>query len=598
MIEPRWYQKAAHNAAIAFIKKTTAPCLIDAATGAGKSIIVAMLARTLYRISGGKHVLCLVPNSDLVTQNREKYLLTGEPASVYSASAGGKCLRHPVVFGTPGTVKSAIHRLAHQLCAVVLDEAHLLTPTVKWIIEEAQKINPNLRVIGLSATPYRLGEGYIYKLDVNGKPNSEEAARDPYFVQLVYKIGAHQLIDEGFLTRPVIGAIGAQSYDTSGMVLNSRNQWNAADVDRAFVGHGRKTAAIVADVVAQSRDRNGVMLFAATVQHAQEIMASLPPGLSRMIGGDINTGKEDRKRLVADYKERRFKYLVSVGTMTTGVDFTHVDVIAILRKTESVSLLQQIIGRGLRIDPDKTDLLVLDYAENLETHCPDGDLFNPEIKAHMSNGGGGSIACVCPDCGTENNFSARKNDEEFQVDEFGYFIDLAGGQIQTESGPMPAHYGRRCQALHRVAGEYHQCGYRWTEKKCGNCGEGNDIAARYCSSCKAELVDPNEKLKIEFKQMKRDPTRLQTDLVLEWECRPVVARSGKECIRADYKTPYRQFSIWYHPYATSGKRYAEYRQFFEATDNGATMPKTITYRKDPESGFFTAHNYGAPHDEI
>ena len=64
--------------------------------------------------------------------------------------------------------------------------------------------------------------------------------------------------------------------------------------------------------------------------------------------------------------------------LTTGFDASHVDVIAILRATESVGLMQQIIGRGLRIDAGKKDCLVLDYAENIERHCPDGDVFNPE----------------------------------------------------------------------------------------------------------------------------------------------------------------------------------------------------------------------------
>ena len=102
------------------------------------------------------------------------------------------------------------------------------------------------------------------------------------------------------------------------------------------------------------------MLFAATVRHAEEVMASLPPDLSAMITGD--TPKGERASIIARFKARRIKYLVNVAVLTTGFDAPHVDVIAILRKTESVGLLQQIIGRGLRLHDDKRDCLVLDYA--------------------------------------------------------------------------------------------------------------------------------------------------------------------------------------------------------------------------------------------
>ena len=591
----RPYQQAAVDATLAWVKKSTDACLIESATGSGKSLIVAELAARLHKMSGGKHVMCLAPNSDLITQNREKYLATGNPASIYSASAGGQCLRHAVVFGTPGTVKKAAARIGSRFCAVIVDECHGLTPTIRFIIDEMRKGNDKLRVIGLSATPYRLGSGYVYRMDESGRPNSEERARDPYFTARVFCIQARQLIAEGYLTPPVIGDIGAEHYDTSGLELNKRNQFYADAVDRAFVGRGRKTSAIVEDVVRQSSGRNGVMLFAATVQHAKEIMESLPPSLSRMIGGDINTAKDARKRLVADFKARKYKYLVSVGTMTTGVDFTHVDVIAILRKTESVSLLQQIIGRGLRLDECKDDCLVLDYAENIETHCPDGDLFAPEIKASYSASESVPLTCTCPDCNTENEFSARKNDEGYEIDDYGYFVDLDGVQIETEHGPMPAHFGRRCQALRRThGGQYEQCGYRWTSKACPHCDADNDIAARYCKTCKGEIIDPNEKLSIDFKKMKRDPTILQTDEVLAMVHKPVTTRAGMDCIVVTFSTPYRNFDVWLHPYVQGGKLYAQYHQWLELDGN---PPETVTYIKDAESSFYTIHGYNRPADE-
>jgi DNA repair protein RadD len=187
------------------------------------------------------------------------------------------------------------------------------------------------------------------------------------------------------------------------------------------------------------------MWFAATVQHAQEIMASLDPANARMIGGQINTNKAERAKLVSDFKAQRFRHLVSVGTMTTGVDFTHVDCIAILRATESVSLLQQIIGRGLRMHEGKADCLVLDYGGNIDKHCPDADLFRPEIKAQYQSASEGTIEAECEECGYTNTFSPRPNEGDWPIDKHGYFVDLDGSRLTNNDGKeIPAHFGRRC----------------------------------------------------------------------------------------------------------------------------------------------------------
>jgi len=594
----RPYQVEAFDAVMDWVRQSIDPCLLEAATGSGKSWIIAAIAERLQEISGGKHVLCLAPNADLVKQNREKYLTTGEPASVFSASAGGRCLRHPVVFGTPGTVVGNIQAFSSRFCAVVIDECHVITPTIKRIIEGMREGNPYLRVIGLSATPYRLGEGYVYQIDELGNLKGDGCCKDPYFTKKVHTIPAGMLIEQGYLTKPVIGSIGTDQYDTSGLVMNNSGKWKQSSVDQAFIGHGRKTAAVVSDVVSQSKDRPGVMLFAATVEHAKEVMASLPASLSRMIGGDINTSKKERTKLVEDFKAKKFKYLVSVQTMTTGVDFVHVSVIAILRATESVSLLQQIIGRGLRIDQGKDEVLILDYAENIERHCSDGDIFDPDITASMTSSEKIYLDAECAECGAVNKFSARKNPEQLAHNKYGYFVDLAGKEIDTDHGPMPAHHGRRCQGLIKSNHTHVQCPHRWTFKECMQCGEGNDIAARYCSECRNELIDPNEKLRIDFKRFKKDPTQIQTDRVIDMDVNPVVTRSGKECLVANFVTEWRSFSVWLHPEVKGGRLYAEYIQFMDATMSGVEKPETVTYHKDTKSGFYNIHDYGRQTDEV
>jgi len=298
------------------------------------------------------------------------------------------------------------------------------------------------------------------------------------------------------------------------------------------------------------------------------------------------TPKAERDSILRRFKAFGIKYLVNVSVLTTGFDAPHVDVIALLRKTESVGLLQQIVGRGLRISPEKTDCLVLDYTTNLEDHCPDGDIFSPEIHAGKAKEGAGGMSCTCPECDYENSFSAKPDMLENAHDINGYCVDLAGRRIETEWGPLPAHYGRRCWGQVKVGPAYERCGYRWTFKPCPHCEAENDISARYCSTCKGELVDPNEKLAIEFKAMKKDPTRPQTDVVTSVLFSPGVSQRGNKTMRADWVTPYRKFSTWHRPEATDSLGIKDWIAFAQATADGTEAPETVSYRKDGETGFY------------
>lgn len=564
-INLRDYQQEAHGAAMDWLRKSIEPCLIEAATGAGKSLIIAAIAHDLHKVSG-KNILCIAPSAELVEQNHQKYLMTGEKSSLFSAALGMKCLKNPVVFGTPQTIKNKISRFGNRFCAVVVDEAHGITPTIKFIIDRLRESNPNLRVLGLTATPSRLGEGYIYKLDENDRPTGAE---DAYFSKKVYTVEARTLIDRGYLTRPVVGAINSGHYDTLDIDLKDK-----AQIDRAYHGHGRKTAAIIADVIAQARDRKGVMIFAATVQHAQECMASLPPELSAIVTGKTN--KLERASILRRFKSGQLKYLVNVAVLTTGFDAPHVDLIALLRATESVTLLQQIIGRGLRVCDGKEDCLILDYAQNIERHCPDGDLFSPVVKQRKAKDGEGIIEATCELCNTINTFSARPNPDLFSVDVNGYFIDLLGNRVAGDHGPIPAHFGRRCQGMRLVTGGVlEQCQHRWTSKECPHCKADNDIAARYCCECNGEIIDPNEKLVMEYQAMMSDPYSIRCEEVLSVEARPSISQKGNECLKVSFTTPHNSFTVWFSHKMRRHKMFIEYLMNKE--------PSTVTYRKDPES---------------
>jgi len=577
----RPYQQQAVDDAIQWLKTSKEYGLIEAFTAAGKSMIVAEIARIVTGMTG-KKVLVLQPNKELLQQNAAKYRLTGEPCSLFSASAGSRSVRHNVVFGTALTVKNKLQSFCEKFCLVILDEADAsLTPTILSIIEDMRTKNPNLRVMGLTSSPYKLGHGYIYGMDINGKPMPEDKAKKPFFAKQIVHISGRDLLDQGYVSPIIIGAINEQ-YDTSMLKVNSMGKFTTQSVDQAFVGMGRKTSAIIGDVVNQARDRKSVLIFAATHKHGEEIMASLPSGNSAIVT-DKTTASE-REGIVRAFTDCRLKYLVNVQVFTRGTDFPKLDVIALLRATESSALLHQIIGRGVRIAPGKKDCLLLDYAGNIDNHHPDGDLFNPEIKAWGDKESGKPVIAICPRCNTENEFSARKNDDGFAIDDAGYFIDLMGERINTDFGPMPAHHGRRCYGQTLVKGEFVRCGYFWSHKECPECFEKADITARYCPNGH-ELINPNDKLIGDFVPEKRDPYAIQTDKVLAWHHKKTKTKRQEDMLVVDWITEYRKFPIFYLV------RRPEYGELMKATNGGELMPQSITYLKDRKSGFFRVLGY-------
>ena len=603
----RDYQQECVDVAIEWIKSRKDSAILDLATGAGKSHVIAALAEWFNQRTG-KKVLCLAPSKELVAQNHAKFISTGTPASIFCASIN-KSLAHNIVFGSPQTVLNSIDKFDDEFCLVIIDEAHNISPTIKNIVGEISRKQKHLRVIGLTATPYRMGDGYIYQYGQDGSP--VEAARDPYFHQMIYRVPAQNLIDRGFLTPPTTGQTHAEKYDTSELQINSLGQFSADTVERAFEGRGRITAAIVADIVEMSRGRRGVIIFAATVHHAHEVLESLPPELSAIVHG--GTKKKDRESIIEKFKQKRIKYLVNVAVLTTGFDAPHIDVVAFMRATESASLMQQMIGRGLRLDEGKADCLVLDYAGNIERHCPDGDLFNPEIKVSFK-GESEPAQIECPACASINLFGLRKNPDKFEIDKNGYFIDLAGNRIvdPDTQKEYPAHYGRRCFGQIITGKIASRCEYRWSSKDCPECGHHNDIAARYCESCKTELIDPNEKLRIDFKRMKSDPYTVSTDKVLSWRVQERQSKAGNTTLRIDYTTDYADFAIWYTPdskmqkarflwadlcIACVNRPVKTVAEFVDLVNSfEAERPKTITARKDRDSKFYEAYGHNRPED--
>ena len=590
MITLRPYQQEAVDKTIEWIKKSTLPCLTEMSVGAGKSIYLAEVARIIHGMSG-KRVLCLAPRSELVIQNHSKYKGLGLEASIYSASAGQKNLRHPVVFATPMTFKKVAKRIGSEFAAVIIDECEGTTPVIRQIIEDMRLGNPNLRVIGTTGTPFTTNDGYVYSEDENGRALPDSLARDPYYAKKLYTVSTRQLLDEGYLTPAIVGETGRESYDALELTPNKVGNFKPEDIDKVFVGHGRKTATIVADAMDRMRERKSIVFFAATIKHAEEIYASLHPDIAAVVHG----GTKNRAEILAKFGKGELRALINVNVLTVGWDCPRVDGIVLMRATESARLLAQIIGRGLRLFEGKEDVLLLDYAKNFERHAKDGDIFNPSIKAAYQGTGGEPLECFCETCGLVNLFTARKNDEGYQIDKNGYFLDLEGNRIIVECGkefkPMPAHFGRRCNHYDLRTGE--RCTGRWSFKPCPVCEAENDIAARYCSSCHAELVNPNEKLIELHTKHKKDPTQWQTDEVLNMTFIPSFSKAGNQMIVVDVTLSRRQIKIYL---LENNNWQARKKEFWKRnTSNFTKLPRTITYRKKED--FWEVNNFNSQTDE-
>ncbi|CAH1606730.1 putative DNA repair helicase RadD [Vibrio jasicida] len=459
----RPYQADSVKAVIHYFRKHTTPAVIVLPTGAGKSLVIAELAR----LAKGR-VLVLAHVKELVEQNHAKYEGYDLKGSVFSAGLGRKETDQQVVFASVQSVVRNLDSFKNQFSLLVIDECHRVpddkNSSYQKVITHLRELNPGIKVLGLTATPYRLGMGWIYQYHTRGQVRTEEPR---FFRDCIFELPIRYLLDENFLTPARMMDAPVLSYDFSQLKPASTGRYKEAEMDMVIDKAKRATPQIVEQIIQYAKERKGVMVFAATVRHAQEIHGLLPEGETSIVIGDTPTPERDA--IIQSFKNREIKYLVNVSVLTTGFDAPHVDLIAILRPTESVSLYQQIVGRGLRLSEGKTECLVLDYAGNSY------DLYQPEVGDPKPDSTSEVITIPCPACGFNNNFWGK-------LDSNGFLLE---------------HFGRRCQGYFEddETGEREHCGYRFRAKYCGECGADNDIAARICHECDATLVDPDKKLK-------------------------------------------------------------------------------------------------------
>lgn len=461
----RDYQQHAVAAAIAHFKQSTQSAVMVLPTGAGKSLILAELAR----VAKGR-VLIVTHVKELVAQNAEKVGVLSQPGSIFAAGLNQKDSSAKTVIASVQSAARNLAQFTDAFSLLIIDECHRVSLTegsqYQQLFSQLRQHNPALKVLGLTATPYRLGTGWIYQSHYHGRVGSTEQAT---FDRCIFELPLRPLISKGYLAKPVLlDGLSAQ-YDFSKLQSLTGNDYSEQQIESVLGKMGRATKLIVGQLCQLAASKQGIIIFAATVRHANEILDLLKAQGQQAALLTATTSSNERDQLIAAFKAKQLKFLVNVAVLTTGFDAPHVDLIAIMRPTASVSLFQQMVGRGLRSAPDKTQCLIIDYAAN------GYDLFYPEVGSPRPTSKSVPVQVPCPECGFANTFWG--------------LVDNDGDIIE--------HYGRRCQGLieHNACSVTEQCQYRFRARICPDCGGENDIAARACQHCQSQLIDPDKRLK-------------------------------------------------------------------------------------------------------
>ena len=360
------------------------PCLV-LPTGAGKSHIIAALVKDALQNWPETRVLMLTHQKELIEQNAEKLRQhwPNAPMGIYSASLGRRCLTEPITFAGIQSIAKRAADIGH-VDLVIVDECHTInleqTGTYRRVLGELLKINPLMRVIGLTASPYRLGQGMIHEGD------------NALFSALIEPVSIEELIHREYLSK-LRSKHTSLTLDTTG-VKKSGGEFVASALEAA-VDTGDNNTRAVAEILERGQDRRSWLVFCAGVSHAEHINAMLQERgiVSACVTGA--TPKAERERILSEFKAGRIRCVTNVSVLTTGFDAPQTDLIAFLRPTLSPGLYLQMAGRGLRIADGKTDCLVLDFAGNVATHGPITAI-EPPRKGKKSDGA--PRTKICPQC--------------------------------------------------------------------------------------------------------------------------------------------------------------------------------------------------------
>ena len=385
MLTLRPYQQAAITAIYGYFQNSTGNPLVVLPTAAGKSLVAAAFIEGVLKAWPDQRILIVTHVRELIAQNHAEMigLWPEAPAGIYSAGLGKREVGARILFAGI----QSIHRRAQEIGhtdLVLIDEAHLIpgnsSTMYRRFLDGLAQINPALKVIGLTATPFRLDSGMLHE------------GKSALFTDIAYEAPVRDLIDQGYLS-PLVSKQPATRLDVSKVGTRAGDFIQrdlAAAVDQEAI-----TRAAVTEIIEHGRKRKSWLAFCSGVDHARHVAEEFGRQgiICRTIFGD--TPKEERDAIIAAFKRGEIRALASMGVLTTGFNAPGVDLIALLRPTKSAGLYVQMIGRGTRLASGKENCLVLDFAGNVRRHGPI-DLVRPKRPGEC--GAGDAPTKVCPMC--------------------------------------------------------------------------------------------------------------------------------------------------------------------------------------------------------
>ena len=433
MLTPRHYQEDSVVGLFNYFSTNTGNPVVALPTGTGKSFVIAEFLRRALGWYPQTRALVVTHVKELVKQNFEELLTIWPtaPAGVYSAGLKRRDIGYPITFCGIASIANRAADFGH-VDLVLVDECHTISPKNDTMYSKAfhalRQINPHVKVIGLSATPFRLGLGMI----------TEGGLFTDICVDWCSMEKFNQLVDEGYLA-PLIPKKTDNELAVDGVAVVG-GEYVAADL-QAAVDKEAITRAALAEAAQLASDRDHWLVFCTGTDHADHACAILNEmGItalavhSKLEKHDARfqplKGEEPRDMNIRLFKEGRVRALVSVGVLTTGFNYKPVDCIVMLRPTLSPNLWVQMLGRGTRPSPEtgKRNCLVLDFASNTRKLGPINDPVIPRKKGKKGNG---MVPYkVCPKCQTYNHARAAHCIE--CGEEFPQLVKLASEASEAE----------------------------------------------------------------------------------------------------------------------------------------------------------------------
>ena len=372
-------------------KNSGNPCIV-APTGSGKAWICAGLCEDILHNWPNRKILVLSHVKELLVQDAEKILQVWPqaPIGIYSAGLGTKKMNTITVAGIQSIWKKG-QELGH-IDLVIVDEAHLIQNQdqgmYRTLLSDLEDINPHMRVIGLTATPYRLGQGLLTEGD------------DAIFDALIESVTIDELVSRGYLAK-LTSTFTDMKIDVEG-VKKVQGDFEKQELEER-VNNLNNNTRIVEETIRRAGDRKAWLIFCVSVSHAEALRDEF---IAHGINAATITGKTsstERERIFTDFKAGKIRALTNVGVATTGFDYPDIDVIVMARPTLSPGLFVQMSGRGMRVKSPghHQDCLVLDFAGNIERHGPLTKIIPPRrtiAKKKISRENLGEMFKMCPKC--------------------------------------------------------------------------------------------------------------------------------------------------------------------------------------------------------